>query len=87
MKKVFAIFSALLIVTGLKAQKTNAQKETVKPLVDSVPIKKGAATGPAAVKSQKGAKLAPATIKYAPAVQKGAPATSGAAFKQAAIKN
>ena len=79
MKKVFAIFSALLIMSGLKAQKSNAQKETVKPPVDSL-VRKGAVTGVAGSKSQKDAKPAPATqketpaLKYAPAAQKEAPA-------------
>ena len=86
MKKIFTFFSALLIVTGLKAQQSNAHKETVKPPVDSVLIKKGAVTGAAASKSQKEVKLAPAQ-KYAPAVQKGAPAAAGAAFKQAPVKH
>lgn len=41
MKKLLTIISALLIVTGLKAQKSNVQKETVKPRTDSL-IKTGA---------------------------------------------
>lgn len=41
MKKILTIISALLIVTGLKAQKTNVQKESVRPTADSV-IKTGA---------------------------------------------
>lgn len=36
MKKLLTIISALLIVTGLKAQKTNVQKETVKPTADTI---------------------------------------------------
>lgn len=36
MKKVFAFFSALLIVSGIKAQKTTVKKETVKPVADTV---------------------------------------------------
>ncbi|MCC7526292.1 MAG: hypothetical protein IT250_15800 [Chitinophagaceae bacterium] len=40
MKHFLTIISALLIVAGLKAQKTNVQKETVKPKADSV-IKTG----------------------------------------------
>ena len=44
MKKIIAILSVLLIVTGLKAQKSNVQKETVKPPVDGL-VKKGDVTG------------------------------------------
>lgn len=36
MKKILTLLSALLIVTGLKAQKINVQKETVKPKVDTL---------------------------------------------------
>lgn len=43
MKKILTILSALLIVTGLRAQKANVQKETVKPSADSV-IKNNANT-------------------------------------------
>ncbi|KRT14430.1 hypothetical protein ASU31_19240 [Pedobacter ginsenosidimutans] len=35
MKKILTLLSALLIVTGLKAQKTAGQKETVKPKADT----------------------------------------------------
>ncbi|MBS1665426.1 MAG: hypothetical protein JST68_30570 [Bacteroidetes bacterium] len=74
MKKTLAILSSLLIITGLKAQTPNAQKETVKPAADSL-VKKGAAVkSPAAIKEQKEAKLAPASLKYAPATYKAAPA-------------
>ena len=71
MKKIITIFSAMLIVAGLKAQKTTVQKETVKPIADSM-LKKNAAVNnnaatPALKKTQKGAKMAPA-IKYAPAM-------------------
>ncbi|HEY6900412.1 MAG TPA: hypothetical protein VI233_07210 [Puia sp.] len=72
MKKIITILSALLIVTGLKAQKSNVQKETVKPAVDSLVNKGGVrsgAAGGAVVKEQKGAKIAPAALKYAPAAK------------------
>ena len=81
MKKVFTILSAFLIVTGLKAQKSNAQKETVKPPIDSL-HKKGAVSGNG---TDKGLKYAPA-MKESPATYKVAPATSKAQ-KQAPIKN
>lgn len=71
MKKILTIISALLIVTGLKAQKANTQKETVKPSADSLVRKsavKSGATAGAAMKEQKGAKVAPA-LKYAPAAK------------------
>lgn len=36
MKKIFTLLSALLIVTGVKAQKANVQKETAKPKADTL---------------------------------------------------
>ncbi|MBS1563966.1 MAG: hypothetical protein JST39_06230 [Bacteroidetes bacterium] len=80
MKKVFAILGLLLIVTGLKAQKSNAQKETVKPVADTL-IKNSAVKNTAVSKDQKEAKIAPA-LKYAPAAIKKAPA-AGKEFKNA----
>jgi hypothetical protein len=64
MEKILTLLSALLIVTGLKAQKINVQKETIKPKVDTV--------GKSSIDKQinkavdkKDTKIAPA-IKYAP---------------------
>lgn len=90
MKKVFTILSALLIVTGLKAQKSNAQKETVKPPIDSL-HKKGTVSSNGTDKGFKDAKIAPAqkyapAMKESPATYKVAPATSKAQ-KQTPIKN
>ncbi|MEE1945253.1 hypothetical protein VRU48_09045 [Pedobacter sp. KR3-3] len=72
MKKIFTLLSALLIVTGVKAQKANVQKETVKPKADTLvkSIDKQSNNAPA----KKDAKIAPA-IKYAP-VSKVAPAAA-----------
>ncbi len=63
MKKIFTLLSALLIVTGLKAQKATVQKETVKPKVDT--LAKKSIVKPGKTVEQKEAKIAPA-IKYAP---------------------
>ncbi len=74
MKRLFAIVSALLIITGLKAQKANVQKETVKPKADTL-VKSSASkqlNKPAV--QQKDVKIAPA-IKFAPAT-KVAPAST-----------
>ena len=78
MKKIITILSAMLIVAGLKAQKTTVQKETVKPMADSM-LKKNAAVNnnaatPALKKTHKGAEMAP-VIKYAPAMKKSKKAT------------
>jgi len=78
MKKIITILSAMLIVAGLKAQKTTVQKETVKPVADTLVKKVNAinnnAATPALKKTQKGAQMAPA-IKYAPAMKKAKKAT------------
>lgn len=63
MKKIFTLLSALLIVTGLKAQKATVQKETIKPKVDK--LAKKSIVKPGETVEQKEAKIAPA-IKYAP---------------------
>ena len=72
MKKIITIFSAMLIVAGLKAQKTTVQKETVKPVADTLVKKVNAVNNNAATptlkKTHKGAEMAPA-IKYAPAMK------------------
>lgn len=91
MKKAFTILSALLIVTGLKAQKSNAQKETVKPPIDSL-HKKGAVSGIGTDKGFKEAKIAPAqkevqAIKYSPAIKKATPATIDKGFKETPVRN
>jgi len=66
MKKIFTLLSALLIVTGLKAQKATVHKETVKPKVDTLAksnvVKLVKQSGKTV--EQKDAKVAPA-IKYA----------------------
>lgn len=75
MRKILAILGALFIVTGVKAQKSNMQKETVKPQADSL-VKAGAnkqLNKPAI--QQKDAKIAPVTkdaltAKIAPVSQK-----------------
>lgn len=83
MKKVFAIFGALFIVTGLKAEKTYIQKETIKPQRNqSAAQHKKVKSTPAAHKAAPFIKVAPAYksspfIKAAPA-HKGAPATKKA---------
>lgn len=87
MKKLITMLSAMLIVAGLKAQKTAVQKETVKPAADtlikkSVPVNSNTATQ-ALKKTQKDVKLAPA-VKYAPAFKKAVPATKE--FKKATIE-
>lgn len=63
MKKIFTLLSALLIVTGLKAQKIAVQKETVKPKADTLSKN---SVGQQANKTigKKDEKIAPA-IKYA----------------------
>ncbi len=82
MKKIFTIVSALLIVTGLKAQKAGVQKETVKPVADTL-LKNGAVKNNVATKElQKQAKIAPA-IKYAPAIKKAA--VTSQEFKNAPV--
>jgi len=93
MKKVFTILSALLIVTGLKAQQSNAQKETVKPPADSL-HKKGAVSANGMDKGFKEAKIAPAqkfapAMKESPATYKVAPAAAATskAQKQTPIKH
>jgi len=83
MKKIFTIVSALLIVTGLKAQKTGVQKETIKPAADTL-LQKSAVKNNA-VKSFKGeAKVAP-TLKYTPAIKKAA-TTNQQQFKGATLQ-
>lgn len=77
MKKIITIFSTMLIVAGLKAQKTTVQKETVKPAADtlvrkSVGINNNVATQ-TIKKTQKEVKLTP-TFKFAPAANKAVPA-------------
>lgn len=68
MKKILTILSALLIVTGIRAQKANVQKETAKPSADSA-IKNNANTQPnKPAVQQKEAKIAPA-LKYTPAAK------------------
>lgn len=71
MKKILTISSALLIVLGLKAQKSNVQKETVKPSADSLVKASQIKAGSKAVGQQKDAKVAPvlkntAAAKIAP---------------------
>ncbi len=65
MKKIITILSAFLIITGLKAQKTNVQKETVKPVADTL-VKNRVDKQLGKTGSKKDAKIAPA-LKYAPA--------------------
>ena len=81
------MLSAMLIVAGLKAQKTTVKKETIKPVADTIVKKNISINNNAATqtlkKTQKGAKLAPA-IKYAPAIKKAEPATK--AYKQTTIE-
>ncbi|MFT3979280.1 MAG: hypothetical protein QM687_02345 [Ferruginibacter sp.] len=74
MKKVLTIFSALLIVAGVKAQKANVQKETVKPLADTL-IRKSVNTPVKNNASIKKAKAAP-DYKFAPTIKKAAPANT-----------
>lgn len=76
MKKIFTLLSALLIATGLKAQKATVQKETVKPKVDMV-AKNNIDKKTVQTIDKKDAKLAPA-IKYVP-TSKVAPASTKAA--------
>lgn len=65
MKKILTLLSALLIVTGLKAQKTAGQKETVKPKADT--FAKSSIDKQSNKKAgKKEVKITPA-IKYAPA--------------------
>lgn len=62
MKKVFAFLSALLIISGIKAQKTTVKKETVKPVADTVVPKVSLPGSPASnslKKTQKEWKAAP----------------------------
>lgn len=63
MKKIFTLLSALLIVTGLKAQKATVHKETVKPKVDTL-AKSNVVKQSGKTVEQKDAKVALA-IKYA----------------------
>jgi hypothetical protein len=63
MKNILTLLSALLIVTGLKAQKVTVHKETVKPKVDTL-VKSKVINQSGKTVEQKGAKIAPA-IKYA----------------------
>ncbi len=63
MKKILSLLSTLLIVTGLKAQKINVQKETVKPKTDT--LAKSSMDKPSKTAGKKEVKIAPA-IKYAP---------------------
>ncbi|MFT3933722.1 MAG: hypothetical protein QM726_08925 [Chitinophagaceae bacterium] len=64
MKKVLTILSAVLFVTGLKAQKANVQKETVKPKADTL-LKNSANKSISKPVEHKDAKIAPA-LKYQP---------------------
>lgn len=75
MKKLLTIVSALLIITGVKAQKTSVQKETVKPIPDTL-VKNKANQQLKNTIIQKDAKVAP-VYKYAPA-SKLTPATTKA---------
>lgn len=63
MKKILTLLSALLIITGLKAQKINVQKETIKPKVDT--LAKSSMDKPSKTVGEMEVKIAPA-IKYAP---------------------
>lgn len=84
MKKVFTILSVLLIVTGLKAQKANVQKETVKPQADTL-VKNGAAKQlDKTTVQQKVWKEAPAVKKAPATIKKSAPAP--ATFKKTATQ-
>lgn len=75
MRKILAILGALLIVTGVKAQKSNVRKETVKPQADSlVKVNANKQLNKPAIQ-QKDAKIAPVTkdaptAKIAPVSQK-----------------
>jgi len=76
MKKILSLLSAMLIVTGLKAQKINVQKETVKPKADT--LAKSSIDKPFnKTEGKKEVKIAP-TIKYAP-TSKVAPVSTKAA--------
>lgn len=73
MKKILTLISAFLVTTGLKAQKTTVQKETVKPVADT--LKQIVSQTPGTLqKTQKDWKVAPAVkktsteFKFAPAV-------------------
>lgn len=75
MKKILTLLSALFLVTGLKAQKSNVQKEIVKPLADS--INKSGANKQLTKQAiqQKDVKIAPiikdaAAVKIAPVSKK-----------------
>ena len=87
MKKIFTFLSAMLIMFGLKAQKTTVHKETIKPVADSLVKKNIAVTKSPATqtfkKTQKDVKLAPA-IKDAPSIKKTAPALKE--FKKTTIE-
>jgi len=76
MKKISTLLSALLIVTGLKAQKIGVQKETVKPKADTL-AKSSVGRQANKAMGKKDAKIAPA-IKYAP-TSKVAPVATKAA--------
>lgn len=65
MEKILTLLSALLIVTGLKAQKINVQKETIKPKVDTVGKSSSIDKQINKAVDKKDTKIAPA-IKYAP---------------------
>ncbi|MEJ2904242.1 hypothetical protein [Pedobacter panaciterrae] len=73
MKKILTLLSALLIVTGLKAQKIVVQKETVKPKADTLAKSSVGQQSNKAI-GKKDAKIAPA-IKYA-STSKVAPAST-----------
>lgn len=75
MKKIFFLLGTLLIASGLKAQKNNVQKETVKPQTDTL-IRGNIDKQLNKAAGKKEAKIAP-VIKYAPA-SKGAPAPTKA---------
>lgn len=98
MKKVVTIISSLLIVAGLKGQKTTVQKETIKPTdtIVNKNIQVSTNTSTQAIKkTQKDVKLAPAMkdlkeapavkdLKEAPAIKKTAPAVKD--FKKTTIE-
>ena len=73
MKKIFTFLSALLIITGLKAQTVVVKKETVKPKADTL-AKSAIAKQSNKEAVKKETKNAP-VIKYAP-TSKVAPAST-----------
>jgi hypothetical protein len=69
MKRIFTFLSAMLLISALRAQKTTVQKETIKPVADTLEKASKLIRNPAATsikKTQKDAKLAPAAKNAIP---------------------